>query len=617
MLLAGCGSEPEQAPASGDTSGTALSRANAIDRGIAQIVTGSGGPAPAEPENAVARLMPWSVFKSWSESAPTGWIGQEYGELDPNDPVWVVQMEAGWPEGPGHEAGAFVFPIVVLDAVTGLQSYGIWSTEPFILPQDFFDPEEPLGPLQYVVEPSQISHEEAVALVLEQGRSITPDTPLRGRADYKRVTADQIRYVPFGRFWRELALQQPTDPRAARLGWLLTLPYEMRLTKHAGAPSADGTQPPRVTEWGNVIFAILDDETGVLIGGGTEHQWNAEMTQGEYSAIWDYGQRLGWWRLWDKLRDLPEYERIPPDIAGPLAAEGAVAPEPTATPVPSPLENTASYAADPGVDHVVFGRVTRKIGEVKLPDAEIPGFNLFSYWGVEVEQYVVGRTSSGEVVLVVHEGDANADGVKFRGARFPITIPLGEDVFVFLDRRPSGWPGLAQASFSVPAEPGANGLLVIRDGKLDVTRDGEQVEVTVDVFVDEVIRVGRLSNKIVGRVLPAPTPTPAPVSTALLAAGSLKAAIESLPEEAWAELAGDVMMVFPVRSGLDRMPAELDPINRTVFGIYHLPSGSWAWSRSGNFINGRTYYTLEALEAIESVLRDPGLMTDLYPRWPN
>ena len=143
------------------------------------------------------------------------------------------------------------------------------------------------------------------------------------------------------------------------------------------------------------------------------------------------------------------------------------------------------------------------------------------------------------------------------------------------------------------------------------------MEVTVDDFVDEVIRVGRLSNKIVGRILPAPTPTPAPISTALVAAGSLKAAIESLPEEAWAELPGDVVIVFPVRSGLDRMPAELDPIDRTVFGIYHLPSGSWAWSRSGNFISGRTYYTLEALEAIESVLRDPGVMTSLYPRWPN
>ena len=123
-------------------------------------------------------------------------------------------------------------------------------------------------------------------------------------------------------------------------------------------------------------------------------------------------------------------------------------------------------------------------------------------------------------------------GVNFRGARFPVTVPIGEDVFVFLDRRPSGWPGLIPASFSVPAEPEANGLLVVHDGKLDVKRDGERVEVTVDDFVDEVIRVGRLSNKIVGRVLPAPTPTPAPVSTELLAAGSLKAAIESLPEEA-------------------------------------------------------------------------------------
>jgi hypothetical protein len=419
VVTAACGSESDQAPAD---SGPLKTREWALERGPKQVSIDGPLDPPATPENAVARLMPWPVFKTWKESARGVWTREGYGEPEPDDSVWVVQMEARIFEGFPAKAEAFVFPIVVLDGYTGLSPFAILATEPLILPQDYYDPELRLGPLKYVVEPSRVSHEEAIALVLDQGPCLSRDTPLRGHPDFNRATADQIRFGSQGRFWRELQLEIPTDPKEDRLGWLLTLPYEMRLVKHAGASGADGTQPPRVTEWGNVIFAILDDETRSLVGGGTKHQWNAEMSQDEYSSIWDYGQNLGWWRLWDELRDLPEYERIPAELAARLAAEGGAVPEPTPTPLPSTQENTANFAADPLMLEAVVGRVTRRIGEVRVPDAGIPGFNIFSYWVIEPDEHFVGQTPVSEVIVIVHEGDANADRVQFRRARFPVTM---------------------------------------------------------------------------------------------------------------------------------------------------------------------------------------------------
>ena len=158
---------------------------------------------------------------------------------------------------------------------------------------------------------------------------------------------------------------------------------------------------------------------------------------------------------------------------------------------------------------------------------------------------------------------------------------------------------------------------------VEITREGERVEVAVADFVAEVMSVGRFAGKSVGRALPAPIPTPAPVSTGLIAAGSLKAAIESLPAAARVELTPDVVAIIPGLSGLDRLPAELDPVSGTAFGIYHVASGSWTWfyrerEPGGEIIRaGRTYKTLAAIEAIETVLRDPGVIADLIARLPD
>ena len=144
--------------------------------------------------------------------------------------------------------------------MTGLQEYGVWSTDPFILPPDYFDPEERLGAVHYIVEPSRISHKEAIDFILERGRDLSPVTPLRGRPDLGRATADLVRYLP-----------------DARLGWLLTLPYEPGYHQQAGADRSVG---PAIT--------------------------NAQS-----AALFGIGRDSGWWRLWDILRSVSIWELVP------------------------------------------------------------------------------------------------------------------------------------------------------------------------------------------------------------------------------------------------------------------------------------------------------------------
>ena len=74
---------------------------------------------------------------------------------------------------------------------------------------------------------------------------------------------------------------------------------------------------------------------------------------------------------------------------------------------------------------------------------------------------------------------------------------------------------------------------------------------------------------------------------------------------------------------VDRLPLELDPVAGRAFVIYHLPSGSWSsFDREREppretYLAGRTYKTLAAIEAIETVLRDPGVIADLIARLPD
>lgn len=289
---------------------------------------------------------------------------------------------------------------------------------------------------------------------------------------------------------------------------------------------------------------------------------------------------------------------------------------------PSAIEYIANLAADPEVAEVVIGRVTRHIGDVKLPDPEIPGFNLFSYWAIEVEEYLLGGIPFGEVVVVINEGDSTEEGVKFRGARFPITMTPGDEAVVFLRHLPPGWPPLGGAAYAIPASPDINGMLPWSGASVEITRNGQSAQVSLNDFVTDVIRAGELVGKATGRVIPPPIATPAPISSELIAAGSLRTAIYSLPEEARLDLGSDVVAVIPGLSGLDRMPAELDPIDGTAFGICHLPTGSWTWfyqrNDSGGEIvgGGKTYKTLAAIEAIESVIRDPEVIADLIDRVP-
>ncbi|MBT3941652.1 MAG: hypothetical protein HOC77_11790 [Chloroflexi bacterium] len=140
------------------------------------------------------------------------------------------------------------------------------------------------------------------------------------------------------------------------------------------------------------------------------------------------------------------------------------------------------------------------------------------------------------------------------------------------------------------------------------------MDVTVAEFVVEVMDVARLSGKSVGRSLPRPISTPAPTTTQLSAAGSLQAAIDSLPEIARVELADDVFGVIP--GHVERVPLELDPIAGTDFAVYHVPSGSWTWFHEDDVPIDRAYRSLEAIEAIESVVRDPELIATLRDRVP-
>ncbi|MDA1257191.1 MAG: hypothetical protein O3C10_05025 [Chloroflexi bacterium] len=375
------------------------------------------------------------------------------------------------------------------------------------------------------------------------------------------------------------------------------------------------------------MFAILDDETGSLVGAGTERKGGPEATQAEYSALFEYGQNVGWWRLWDELRSVPTEESVPSELVDRFAAAAAAQAPPTPTPVPSATTNSANFAADPEVEHVVIGRVSRKLGDVKLPVPDSDEFDLFSYWDIKVESYIVGPASYPRVTVVVDEGRAGADGVKFRGARFPVILSGGERVLVFLSRLPVGSPPLGSAAFAIPAVPGTDGIHVIREDVVDVVKDGKTVEVDLEEFLADVERLARLAGKRVERSTPLATATPAPRPAGLLSTAtaaplqdvaptpsSLAAAVASLPSTARVQLADDVVEIIPGLAG--PLPAELDPAGGTLVTIYHIPSGSRTWFLEPGAPVGRSYMTLEAIEALEGVLRDARLMEKLRERLP-
>ena len=62
-----------------------------------------------------------------------------------------------------------------------------------------------------------------------------------------------------------------------------------------------------------MLYAILDDNFGLLLDAGTDRNIGPETTQAQYSAIFHSGQDSGWWRLWDQLRTRSYWQIAPID----------------------------------------------------------------------------------------------------------------------------------------------------------------------------------------------------------------------------------------------------------------------------------------------------------------
>ncbi len=166
---------------------------------------------------------------------------------------------------------------------------------------------------------------------------------------------------------------------------------------------------------------------------------------------------------------------------------------------------------------------------------------------------------------------------------------------------------------------GSNDLLPTKDGRVEVLRSGRSVEITVDELTADVLAVAAGTRKRLGpappRFPPAPTATPFPTSSpgpGRSSYGTVEAAILALPAQARVELAPGMYAVYP--DLWDEYPVELDSAGGTSITIYHLPTDSRAWYYVDRDGWRKSYRTLEATVAIETVLRDDALMADLLAR---
>ncbi|MCH8102038.1 MAG: hypothetical protein IIB28_02635 [Chloroflexi bacterium] len=304
---------------------------------------------------------------------------------------------------------------------------------------------------------------------------------------------------------------------------------------------------------------------------------------------------------------------LPEERTATAEAEALLPPTPTATPLPSPIEDTTNLLFDDRVFHVLIGTVAEFLGEAEIPIIGRDSSFINEWWRIETEKYLMGLFPQADFTVQVEKWQVMEDGTVLP-LRFPFSVPEGERVLVFLTvGQQASRPPLSSHVFAIPQtgypDGGPNAaIMLIRDGRLTVRQAGEPLEVELADFLEQFNEVAAIADRHTGPyppiASPTPTPTPAPTPVGgIFTAETLGPAIERLTDDLKLVISEDVVIVF---NDGDRARNLFFNFNGPATA-FHLPTASYSDLRleeppSLYFEGTRRYFTPEAAEAINQAI---------------
>lgn len=169
-------------------------------------------------------------------------------------------------------------------------------------------------------------------------------------------------------------------------------------------------------------------------------------------------------------------------------------PSPTLTVFPPVSSDTANAAALPTVVTVVVENMSQRVRQEMASVQDGPPLR-FGVWSIQVEEFVVSPRPDASILLYVQESYVTEDG-RSVVPRFPYAVESGERAVFFLSHQCPGNVARSGSAFCLDGQvPGMTGPRIIRDGFVEVVRQGQRVEEPVGDFLTRVTSVAKEFGK--------------------------------------------------------------------------------------------------------------------------